>query len=287
MKNRIAWLVLVFFCLLPVLSSAATVKLIIKGGINYSSIGNWNTYLKYWDDYNKRYYSQNGYTATGGLNPLHFGPAIEAELSLNITPRLAVSIGTEYLIAQHPAGEMPLTGKTPDGQVVSSRGDICKLSAIPLKITLAYYPLESGHFRAFVKAGAGYYFARFRDTAEFDSGLSSYFERTQGANSGGIGFHGGLGVEIAMGGPLSFLAELEARNAKISGFEGSGTWKEASGASGSWSGRLYYYEWLQSEWTTFVFIEEKEPAGANYRNVRDAAVDFSGVAFKAGFIFRF
>jgi len=287
MKNKIVWLVLAFFCLLPVLSGAATVKLIIKGGLNYSSIGDWNTYLQYWDGYNKRYYSQHGYTATGGLNPLHFGPAIEAELRLNIAPRLAVSIGVEYLIAQHPAEEMPLTGKAPDGQVVSSRDDISKLSAIPLKITLAYYPLESGRFKAFVKAGAGYYFARFRETTIFDAALSSNFERTQGANSGGIGFHGGLGVEIGMGGPLSFLAELEARHAKISGFEGNGTWKEASGASGNWSGRLYYYEWLQSEWTTFVFIEEKEPAGVNYRNVRDAAVDFSGVALKAGFILRF
>jgi len=267
------------------LSGGDFLSLKLKGGYGYSTIGDWNSYLVYWSNSNKAFYS----TTTGENKPLHYGPSLEGELSFFISPRLSIGLGAEYIYLERKAGTAKLSGFI-SGQLVFSLEHLTKISALPVKLTLTYFPVFGERFKFFIKAGVGYYSVDFKDTAKFHEGTPSFLDRTQEASatkaSEKIGYHGGLGIEIALMPHIALLFEAEGRYAKIRGFEGSGNWQRESG-SGQWSGRLYYYEWKQLDWDPWIFLESPAPSGPDYRNVRDAVVDLSGVSLKAGLVFHF
>jgi hypothetical protein len=107
----------------------------------------------------------------------------------------------------------------------------------------------------------------------------------QQAKAHGIGFRGGLGLEIHLNQRAAVLLEAQGRYARITGFEGSEKFShEVSG----WptireeQGSLYYVE--AEKYAELAVLSE---GAANIQNAGKAVLDFTGISLLAGLRFRF
>jgi hypothetical protein len=158
-----------------------------------------------------------------------------------------------------------------------------QVSTIPVKIAVYYCFYNSSKFRFFTNGGIGYYFSKMSEESLHQ--IDSHWDQgktNQEAKGEGIGFHGGMGFELDVAKSIAFVVEGYGRYAKIKGFKGE--WSSDSyGVRDSMRGSLYYYE-LDSPygWFPCIGIYDEVPGGVNRRNVRDAALDFSGFTVRIG-----
>ena len=98
---------------------------------------------------------------------------------------------------------------------------------------------------------------------------------------GGLGFHGGLGLEFTLSPMIGIIAELKGRYASFSNFEGSvdAIFPSLPGLNDSINGKLYAYD---ASGNTYVDLNTSIPGGD-----RAAKVDFSGFSFVVGLIIHF
>ena len=169
-----------------------------------------------------------------------------------------------------------------------SRGD--SFSAVPIRLGIFYNVLQSRNLNFFLHGGVGYYLADWKELEDYESESqdSSFWKKYETTvHSGGLGFHGGLGLEYRLLGNVSLVLEGSGRYARISGFEGEYNEKSSWGTDTTDEGTLYYYEWEYNQ-KSYPWVEllDRDPSQINFSspiyNARKAVIDFSGYSLQAG-----
>jgi hypothetical protein len=223
------------------------------------------------------------FTVADTLEIAKWGPELEAEFLFRPARNFGVSFGTGYLRKAENtrvAAELEgLAGIALDWTVT--------YQVIPLKLS-GYYFFEIGSkMTAYAKAGIGYYFGRMTYTIRTEEtllGVTVWDQNVGEATAGGLGFHGGLGLEYPLSAAFALFVEASGRYVSLK------DWSVDNNHSSAWeseseAGTFWYAEErdeaLGKYYPTLQMFEDR-PAGSDLRNVREAAFDFSGFALKAG-----
>jgi hypothetical protein len=162
------------------------------------------------------------------------------------------------------------------------------MGAIPIKLSLYYFLPVGSNINIYFQAGGSYYLASLK--YHFRAEDPTYYEdRDLDTKGGGVGFHGGLGLEIDFSPMAGFFIDLTGRYASISNFKGdfiiSDTWSSTTISDAN----LYffrYYDWPYGNFP-LILVSTIVPSGIGITDVRQAKIDFSGISALLGFIFRF
>jgi len=262
--------------------SSLGIDLKLYGGLNYLSGGDFNTGLKGFTDYEGKYLWFFGLSPTGGeYNPVHGGMDLGGDLILRITPVWGVGIGAGYIRGTRDS-------EITYGPVSAGMTTTATLSAVPLRFgVFCALPLSSA-IHIDLHAGLGYYLARASFTFRpYTPG--SWVLYKMDADGGGLGFHGGLGIELKVSPAIAFFLEGQGRYASLGGFEGTSSISGSGGGGTSASGTAYFFTMVQGILGNFpgIFVFNSAPGAPNFLNVREAKIDFSGFSVLAGVIFRF
>jgi hypothetical protein len=250
-------------------------------GVNYQLLGDGDAILRAKQAAADYLVNAGGGTLEQGITPLfaHFGYDFDVDAILFLSPNFGISVGTGYIRGGTLFGSGNEILKTSAGTMTDSN-DVAA-SAVPIKIGI-YYKFAG---RSYLFGGVGYYSSNFSHSENYTYGdvTTSYSETSKGH---GIGFYAGLGGESPIGPGFSLIYEISARYASVGGF--TGNWNYSiNGVASSGSGKLYYYELLDytDHWYPWTSVQPAAPAGTEFRNAREATIDFSGVTFKIGFKF--
>jgi len=248
---------------------------LLAGGV-YALGGDLNLGAQGRADYYGDYLGASG---SPEVSPLHLGYVFGGEVLVPLVDRFSLGIGLDYLKSQKQSIVVYPNGSNKN--VFQAQPEI---HALPIRVFVSYSPLQA----FYIKVGVEYYFAG-----------ASYFYRTEAGNywrewsgtatSHGLGAMAGIGLEWNITGSLAFVLDVSGHYAPLSGFQGTGTITDELGAASSETGKMYYYELKFLGGTSFpeVFIRNKVPSEAGGFNPREAEVDFTRVAFMAGFKVRF
>lgn len=262
----------------------------IAGGIGNLALGDFNAAQRGQNEALKDSAQRNGYGLSGEYQLIHFGLDLEVEACLSLAPRLAVILGSGYA----RAGTRPETSQVTiewNPTYTSVRSLDAKMGVVPIFLGLKYDISAAGKVGFFIKGSFGYYFARFselhREDLEGDDLDWYWYTFKSDSRGGGFGFQGGLGFEYRANRHLAFILEGCGRYARIRGFEADYRDEYSYGLSRSGSGTLYYYEYnelVTEKWYPNITIWTAPLSDdPTVRNVREAAIDFSGFALRAGF----
>jgi len=259
-----------------VYSPEARFGIALLGGGVYTLGGDLNQGAQGRADY---YGDYLGVAGSPEVSPVHLGYVFGGEVLVPLVDRFSLGIGLDYLKSQNES--IVIYQKGSNRNVFQARPE---MHALPIRVFVSYSPLQA----FYIKVGVEYYFAG-----------ASYFYRTEAGNywrewtgtatSHGLGAMAGIGLEWNITGSLAFVLDVTGHYAPLSGFQGTGTITDELGVNSSETGKLYYYELKFLGGTSFpeVFIRNKVPSEAGVFNPREAEVDFTRVAFLAGFKFRF
>jgi hypothetical protein len=287
-KTFISMVCLWVFFLLPGLNQAEETQsrqrkgfaLKLTGGMNYMLPGDWNAFMNGWTDYHNDCANDMGGTMEGEFKSIRWGLDFEGDVIIYLNPRFGITIGSGYIYGKKGPDAKKITLNLPD-ETFKLTHDM-QISAIPVKIGVYYCLFRSSKFNFFLSGGIGYYFAKISEDY-MDQWDSSWSHEIQGAKGEGIGFQGGMGLELDIAKNIAFVVEGYGRYAKIGDFRGDRDWSMSFGPDGSKKGGLYYYESdTPYGWLPYIEISDGVPRGANRRDARKATVDFSGFTVRIG-----
>jgi hypothetical protein len=199
---------------------------------------------------------------------LNFG----GEIIYQFSPAIGVGLGVGYLSASK---ESTMTYSPPVANVdFYWKGSP---SAIPITANFYYFVPAGGSLKFYFNLGLGYYIAK----ANFlhHSWFLAPFRWDAKTSGGGLGFHGGVGLEFDFNPTFGLIFELKGRYASFSNFNGDVIWTfPAGGTPSTETGDLWAVE---VDGKTWLWISASTPAGDN---PRQAKVDFSGFSAVIGFV---
>ncbi len=256
------------------------VALKLTGGMNYMLPGDWNDFMNGWTDYENNCATELGGSTEGSFKSIRWGLDFEGEVIFYLNPRFGITIGSGYIYGKKGPDGKTMTSNLPDA-TFNLNHDM-QISAIPVKVGVYYCLSRSSKSRFFLSGGIGYYFAKISEVYE-NQWDGNWSHEDQGAKGEGLGFQGGMGLELDITKNIAFVVEGYGRYAKIGDLAGERSWSMSFGPSGSRRGSLYYYE-LDAPYGLLPYIEinSRVPGGTNRRNVRKATVDFSGFTVRIG-----
>lgn len=248
----------------------------LSGALSYRGIGDLNSGAQGLAGY---YTADLAGRSDDTVMPLHlvyiFGTEIQAEL----LPGLYVGLGLDYLRGSRESGAYISGVKTSNAYFTQPQ-----VRAVPIRLSAAYFVQPS----LYVKGGLEYYFAhcqyQYRITQE------DFWQEWQGkADSQGFGLMAGLGFEKEITANVSFFAEGTGHLANLKDFQGSNLYMDSEGTESEESGILYIYQAHITEQSSYplVFIRARKPTEADVSDPRSAGVNFSGIALRLGFSYRF
>jgi hypothetical protein len=267
-------------------SKKVTFGIKLTGGMNYLSVGDWNTSMMSETEQLGNWASSMGASFEGGFDKIHWGMDFEGEVIIYLNPRFGITIGSGYISGSKGTGANKITVIRPT--ITNTITFNTTVSAVPIKIGVHYSFATSAKTRFFLNGGAGYYFARLSSAYRHETSDGSWYNADEKVTGNGLGIHGGAGFEFDISKNIAIVFEGFGRYANIGGFEGN--WEERNhlGVSNSGEGPLYYFEWeWTGDWYTTVTVGNAPPAEPNRRNVREAKVDFSGFMLRVGIRIRF
>lgn len=260
----------------------------LMGGLNYQLLGDGNAALTGLEtrtaDYMKAW---SGYTLERSVIPLmsHFGYEFDFDAILYFTSQFGMSLGTGFV----RGGTLFGSGKqivTTDSWKETWAYDVSGAS-VPIKIGV-HYTFSSafnsqGKSSSYIFGGIGLYTAKFSYSEQYTF-ESDWSNNSFEAKASNIGFYAGFGGESWINPKFAFVYEIYGRYAKVGGFTGTCE-NDFNGTTASGSGTVYYFERLDAtigNWYPWTWMFGAAPSEAGLRNVREAAIDFSGVGLRFG-----
>ena len=254
----------------------------LSGGLNYLGGGEFD---KGAVGFGQTWYSMLqilGLSPSGAFASAHLGMNFGGEFIFQFSPSMGVGLGVEYISATK-SSEITYV---PAG-VVGNYSWKSSPSAIPIKATFYYFLPSGGNLKFFFNAGLGYYFAKANYETEFWPFLTPPAKAVADTSGGGLGFHGGLGMELGLSPMLGIIAEVKGRYASFSNFDGSIAYTFPLGGAAAFTdnGKLWYtdYNYLGLGTQGWLWVSTTTPAGTAHQ----AKVDFSGFSFVIGFVVHF
>jgi hypothetical protein len=247
------------------------------GGLNMLNGGDLNAGAEGWFDFWDYFATAFGNATDGEFSPAKLGLNFGGEILVMFTPNMGVGLGAGMLSAAKES-VMEWSNASYNGEFTHT----VKASAIPIRLSFYYMFPAGSKMNVFFNAGAGYYLAKANYKFVMTSSGSSPTTMEHDASGGGIGFHGGLGLEYALSPMFGIVAELMGRFASVGGLEGeqrNGTIDE---------GTLYYLEAnLGTQSFPLIGVYDTKPSGSGISDAREAKVGFTGFSFVIGFFVRF
>jgi hypothetical protein len=246
----------------------------LGGGLAYVGGGDINAGVAGMSDFMDAILVIFGATTSGGYEAFHLGLDFDGEFMFQITPNMALGLGIGYLSASKTS---TLTGHGA-ATVTAEFGP--KVSAIPITLNFHYLIPAGSNLNFVLHAGAGYYLASYTDDWLIDGVSSEKFDMS----GGGLGFHGGVGLELALSPNFALTFDVLGRFASAGGFSGDYT----VGSVTETNGKLWYWEATPGSYGTFKLItyDTTAPSGVGIANVHEAKLDLSGFSAKIGVLIR-
>jgi len=266
----------------------------LTGGLGYFLGGDIGRGIKGMYDQKTDFLSSQGFFLEGDPKSFHGDFEFTSDIIIDITPNLGIGFGSGYLRANSPS---TLTFyKEALVYILEEMASVLEIGVIPLRVGLFYSIPIHRLFNISLNGGTGIYLAKYSyslGSTWYGSGSTweDINEIGHVANATGLGFHGGIGLELNLNRRAVFLIECQGRYAKFGHFKGTETILEwgALGPAGYRNffttvkeGSLYYLE--DKNYPRLVISKEK-PSGFN--SVKKANFDFSGFSIRAGIKIRF
>ena len=265
----------------------------LTGGWGYTSIGDLNTYLDSYDSYLVEMTDYQG----GQIKRLNtWLPDFEGELRLDIIPKLAVGVGLGRVSTKSKSdfefvGPFPFLSPYMYDQKYSINS---KINSIPLKLGVYYTFLNTSAISISINSGIDFYFSEasfFR--YHYSNGSGAYQviytkEERYKMTSKGIGLHTGFGIEFGITKHFAFVFEAQGRFARIKNLKAEKI-------------SILYSDETKEEGILFIgerqlpgygvncpdlIVSASMPTGQEYKNIREAALDFSGFSLRGGIVVR-
>ncbi|MEW5899947.1 MAG: hypothetical protein AB1715_00615 [Acidobacteriota bacterium] len=268
----------------PVCSYGIQIQLKLSSGLRFIHLDEVNLGLSGWEN-GIRHQGDlfPGYSfETGKAGTLRSGFDFEAELLFSFSRWLGLGLSGGYVYASLDEEETRLSLRQDSALYVYARPT--KVSANTFLIS-GYLSLPMGQkFSIHARAGLGVILARYASREAFRSAADSRFSylRYDKAKARDSIYLGGFGLSYAFEPNLGFFLEAFFEPAKVGGLSGENL--------GGEKGTLYSFEEYRPDldfWQAKMQVLAEQPAGANVRDVREAAIDFSGYSIKIGVILRF
>ena len=254
------------------------------GGVNYLSGGE---YDKGAVGFGQTWFTMLqllGLSPSGAFASAHWGMDFGGDFIFQVTPDIGVGLGVEYISASNTSSIKYTPAVTGLNYSWKSTPN-----AIPIKATFYYFLPTGGNLKFFFNAGLGYYFAKANYETEFYALIAPPAKAVSDTSGGGLGFHGGIGMEVGLSPMISLIVEARGRYASFSNFTGSAAWTFPLGGATAFTdsnAKLWYtdYDYLSLGTQGWLWTASITPAGTS---PHQASVDFSGFSFLLGFVFHF
>ena len=266
----------------PEFSKGIGLSLRLSGGLNYFPSGEIDNGIRGVFDSTADFLSSAGYTLDKRPESFRTGFDVSGDIIFYIKPRVGIGLGAGYIRATETS-LLVVTGKNIilDHQI----GVAPKITAVPVRLGLFFTLPINRLLSISLNGGASLYLAKY--SYDLSTTWDDMNNIRQRANAKGLGFHGGIGLEVHLNPRVIFFIEGQGRHAKISNFKGEETEREYGGFGFDYvysreKGTLYY---LEGEKYPYLAILEEEPSG--FKTVRKATFDFSGFGLRAGLKIKF
>jgi hypothetical protein len=262
----------------------AEIEFRLTGGMSLQSGGDLNRGAQGMFEFYDALFRALGYVTRGEFTPAQAGYSVGGDIIFRFHTNFGIGLGAGYMSAALTSVD-EFQGAAGGGEASHK----VAASALPLRLNLFYFlPVGGGEkFNVVCHAGLGYYLARAGYTFRLDSG-GGWLEQEYDCSANGLGFHGGIGLEVALSPQFGLVFEAVGRYADIGGFEGDKTVRNSAGGSASTPGTLTYFE-LNAATGTFSMLDvtSSDISGPGIDEVRDARVHFSGLSLSVGAFLRF
>jgi len=252
----------------------------LSGGLNYFFAGDIDKGIRGLYDSMADFLSSAGYTLDKRTESFHTGLDISGDIIFYVKPRLGIGLGAGFIRATE-TNLLIVSGK----DIIEEQkiGSTPTISVVPIRLGLFFTLPIHRLFSISFNGGTALYLAK------YSYSLATVWDDMniigQNANAKGLGFHGGIGLEVKLNQRASFIIEGQGRYAKISNFKGEEIEREKVAPNNVYSvenGMLYY---LEDEKYPYLAIRKEEPSG--FKTIRKATFDLSGFSLRAGLIIKF
>jgi opacity protein-like surface antigen len=273
------------------------ISFIILGGLRYMRVGDTNIHLESFDGYVSEMTDYEG----GMIKKLaNYNSELEKtpefELRLDISPKFAISAGIGFITEKNESN-FQFTDQVPSEPInfhtISTEP---KVSATLLKLGTYYTIPLIRRVNLFLNGGINYYFSKVSlykshgFHAEID--LSPYFKEDKyDVSSNNFGLYGGMGFEYKISNYLALAMEFRGRYAKMKNLKGTRLFRngrhmfpppEESEEGILYIGERYMTDGWIDGYRPDLIISPSRPSGAEFRNIREAALDLSGYSLRLG-----
>jgi hypothetical protein len=220
-----------------------------------------------------------GVPASGVVDSLHMVAAAGVEVSYRVSRWLALGLGADYLRGGNRS-RVEYTD-TAFSETLETRPLV---SAVPVKLGVRFYPGRG----FYIRGALGVYFVRAGYLYRLERG-DSWQEWKGTAKARRFGAEAAFGGDWKVGANTSFFVEAGFRMTSLSGLSGRDVFRNSAGETLTEEGTLYYYrkEGADARVYPLLFVRAARPAEEGVVDSRQAEVNLSGTAVRAGLRFRF
>lgn len=259
----------------------------ISGGYGIYPAGDFNIFYKDAEIYYDALLSPYDFVKHDGYQDLKYFWKASAELCLELTKAIGVSLGMSYnQIDRH--GTIQWRSPVYDTFTFAFP---TRMNIIPVKLsTQVFIPLAAG-LRTYLKGGLGLYFVQgdfgYAETSEIP-GEEGIYESMINASGKGLGLHGGLGLEYRLSSGLSVFLEGLGRSAKVRNIEGTmSIWSDQHGPQEDrdLAGKIWYFEYWDENTSLYlsgISFGDRPSDDERIRTARGLRIDLSGFSLMIG-----
>lgn len=220
-----------------------------------------------------------GLPASDTIGSLHMVAAAGVELSCRVSRWLAVGVGAEYV----RGGNRSRVGFT-DGTFSETLETRPLVSAVPVKFGVRFYPGRG----FYVRGAAAVYFVTADYLYRLEQG-EDWQEWKGAAKARRFGAEAAFGGDWKVGERTFFFVEAGFRMASLSGFTGSGVYRDSALETLTEEGALYQIRMEGADLRVYplLLIRESPPTEEGVVGSRQAEVNLSGTSIRTGLRFRF
>lgn len=211
--------------------------------------------------------------------------ALGADVLFPLTSWLSFGMGAAWVSARdvYVSSAEGSGGLVPEAQSVEMTP-----RALPVRASLFGRLQVSSRLDVTLHAGVSYYYLA-RARAVYRRDWEDYWEEDVfDLKSSGLGYHGGLGLELELGRRISVFLEGRVNRADLSKFFGTLDRASSEGGEESREGTLYALEFGLGDGETFPLVDvlNQPPAGPAFSRAAEAVIDFGGFGLAVGLLLK-